>query len=1015
MQKTVNFKKKIIASAIASAIGFSGAAFAQDDAEEIVVTGIKASLTRAMDIKRDAKGVVDAISAEDIGKMPDANLAESLQRISGVSIDRSGGEGSKVTVRGLAGDYNLVTLNGRQMPASTSGGNNASYSRSFDFANLASEGISGVEVYKTGRADVASGGMGALINIVTPHPLARPGFHASVGAKAVYDQSSHDSNVTPEISGLYSNTFNDDTIGVAFTGSYQERKYGSAEAFTGGWFNGTGPDTGSWGSIAQGWAGNASQIPAGVTGNQVFSNPINFGYRITDSKRERTNGNLIVEFKPVDNLTLAVDGLYVRQDVDYEAHSMSTWFNRSGGTVKIDWTKNSTGSIAPLRYEETNPNPLDLAIDAQLTGTRNELNSVGFNVKYDANDKLSFVVDAHHSESVSKPNSIYGTGNSLTAQAQVNYNPSVDFSGDIPVLHLNYPAGVTTAPTPAQMQLTGSTFRNTKQDSEVDQFQLKSVYTVDDSLIKKINLGLARADISNRTQYVVSDLQNHGSWAGVGKNPAGDLPASLWPIDNLTNYFSDLSSGGGLQNAFTKFDLDKVAKAAGAITYNPVTGLGYGSATVNANSPCANLYCAPTIYANMAGLADGAGGQSATDLLVDEVTLSGYVQAELEADVSGHTMHALVGVREEQTSVTSTSLIPVLGAGTWITNNEFALATTSAGSFFRETGEYSQVLPSLDYDVGLTDSIKLRASVSTTMARTSYDNLRGTHYAVGNVRVGGTQALGDASVGDPNLKPLLSKNKDLSVEWYYDDASYVSLGYFSKNLVDFIGSATRTEVTANQTVIGGQRFLDAINATGSSDVGIIRSWIIANTDQSLIGGLNHDQIKPAANDPTVLATVTYPINNKDAKVTGWELAVQHTFGESGFGLMANATKVDSDDDSKFKDNSLDAQFAVLGLSDSANLVAFYDKNGIQARIAYNWRDKYLSYIDGNQAQNPVYVRAYGQVDASVSYEIIENLTLGLEGSNITNEKTRTFGRNVHELFNYAETGARYDLSVRYKF
>jgi outer membrane receptor for ferrienterochelin and colicin len=118
MQNPINFKRKIMATAVASvmAAGFSSVAMAQDNAlEEVIVTGIKASLQASMDVKREAVGVVDAISAEDIGKMPDTNLAESLQRIPGVSIDRVNGEGSKVTVRGLSGDYNLVTLNSRQM------------------------------------------------------------------------------------------------------------------------------------------------------------------------------------------------------------------------------------------------------------------------------------------------------------------------------------------------------------------------------------------------------------------------------------------------------------------------------------------------------------------------------------------------------------------------------------------------------------------------------------------------------------------------------------------------------------------------------------------------------------------------------------------------------------------------------------------------------------------------------------------------------------------------------------
>src|SRR6186997_3599621 len=133
-----------------------------DELEEVIVTGLRGSLKASMEIKRDATGVVDAISAEDIGKFPDTNLAESLQRITGVSIDRVNGEGSRVTVRGFGPGYNLVTLNGRAMPtasiASVGQDQNGDFvsgtTRSFDFSNLASEGVNQLVVYKTARASV---------------------------------------------------------------------------------------------------------------------------------------------------------------------------------------------------------------------------------------------------------------------------------------------------------------------------------------------------------------------------------------------------------------------------------------------------------------------------------------------------------------------------------------------------------------------------------------------------------------------------------------------------------------------------------------------------------------------------------------------------------------------------------------------------------------------------------------------------------------------------------------------
>src|ERR1043165_8818886 len=156
--------------------------------DEVVVTGLRGSLKASMDTKREAIGVVDAINAEDIGKFPDTNLSESLQRITGISIDRRNGEGALVTARGFGPQYNMVTLNGRQMPSADAyGGGDAvtggtgGNSRSFNFSNLAAESISAVEVYKTGRADNATGGIGATINVRTARPLDNDGFVMNIG------------------------------------------------------------------------------------------------------------------------------------------------------------------------------------------------------------------------------------------------------------------------------------------------------------------------------------------------------------------------------------------------------------------------------------------------------------------------------------------------------------------------------------------------------------------------------------------------------------------------------------------------------------------------------------------------------------------------------------------------------------------------------------------------------------------------------------------------------------------
>src|SRR5688572_23043366 len=242
------FTPKVLFTIVGGAV-LINPAFAQDqqaageELEEVVVTGLRGSLKASMDTKREAVGVVDAINAEDIGKFPDTNLSEALQRITGISIDRRNGEGSTVTARGFGPQFNMVTLNGRQMPAADafgdggaviggSGGN----TRSFNFANLAAEAINAVEVYKTGRADVATGGIGASINVRTARPLDNDGMVVNLGVKAINDTTNRvGDDFTPELSGIFSYANDDKTFGIGVSASYQKRDSGSSSSTVNDW------------------------------------------------------------------------------------------------------------------------------------------------------------------------------------------------------------------------------------------------------------------------------------------------------------------------------------------------------------------------------------------------------------------------------------------------------------------------------------------------------------------------------------------------------------------------------------------------------------------------------------------------------------------------------------------------------------------------------------------------------------------------------------------------------------
>ncbi|MDU0354889.1 TonB-dependent receptor plug domain-containing protein [Paraglaciecola aquimarina] len=209
MKNTLNNTKVLpIALAISSALS-ANPSFAQqaDNTEVIQVSGIRSSLIESMDLKKNASSIQDSIVAEDIGKFPDQNVAESLQRITGVMIDRTNGEGSKVTVRGFGPKFNAVHLNDRIIATTDVG-------REFDFQSLPSELISGADVVKASRANISEGSMGAYINVRTARPLDNPGFQAAGSINAKYNDLAEEFD--PKISAIVSNTFADDSIGVLF-------------------------------------------------------------------------------------------------------------------------------------------------------------------------------------------------------------------------------------------------------------------------------------------------------------------------------------------------------------------------------------------------------------------------------------------------------------------------------------------------------------------------------------------------------------------------------------------------------------------------------------------------------------------------------------------------------------------------------------------------------------------------------------------------------------------------------
>ena len=268
------------------------------------------------------------------------------------------------------------------------------------------------------------------------------------------------------------------------------------------------------------------------------------------------------------------------------------------------------------------------------------------------------------------------------------------------------------------------------------------------------------------------------------------------------------------------------------------------------------------------------------------------------------------------------------------------------------------------------------------------------------------------------MLPYESTNLDLSFEWYYDDASYASVGLFRKSVKNYIDySASEETFEGLNDIYQGPRWNEAVSALEAAGVqatdSAIYGYFVDNGYADADG-----VVTPNADDPLITWRVTKPRNLSDTRtVEGIELAVQHTFGDTGFGVGANATFVDGD--VKYDPYDLSSeQNPLVGISDSANFQVFYEKEGLSVKVTYAWRSDYIVGIgqDQGSADNPAtQFDTYGQVDASVNYDVNENLTVFLEGVNINDETEQGYGRFEEQFLFARQYGPRYTFGARYTF
>ena len=882
--------------------------------ELIEVRGIRGSMDWALDIKQESIGVSESIQSEEIGKFPDLNLAESLQRITGVSIDRSEGEGQFVTVRGLGPQFNTVLSNGRRLATDNQG-------REFSFDSIASELVTSVTVDKTFSASQPSGGIGSVINIKTARPMASKEFKIAGSIKAMFDTNSQ--KTTPQGSVFFSHS--NDKLGWLASLSHQTRKARINEVQTDGWLLNT-------------------DIPRGqvtTTADNIFV-PRNYDQRVRFDQRTRTGGTLVLQYMATADLDISLDYLQSDFNVKTDSTSLGHWFTSSNLENVIT---DENGTV--IEFSQNVGHATDF--HARTFDRPSKVSALGLNARWQVLPKVLLEFDVSTSKASTKDK--IGAGNALTLIGYLNRSTFSLSEGNILpriggfesadstiVDALGNTTGVSDYLDPSNSRAHVMLRRGWNINDKFD--QLKTDITLFDRFEFNIDikLGVMYSEQSKSNERWDNEKNAvHCSFCGYFQEP--ELPDNFQTVFDAGNGFlSGVSGSEFLPKRWLRHDSETLfnfLESASDINFDAV---------IRNNS-----------------------------FTVTENVTSVYLQGQQSSQWRDIELSSIYGVRYENTDILVTGFESDLLALTILDQTELG-QLNSPGRSISQSESYANWLPSVSIKAEWQNNIIARFGVSRSLTRPTMRQLSPS-LVLNTTRQGGDLR---ASSGNPNLKPFESTNIDLTLEWYYQTSSYLSASYFEKTVSNFIVS------TVTQTAIN--------NVTDPST--------------------GADSSAPDSEDILAEFDLTTPTNGQTATVSGFEFAIQHDF-DSGFGVVANMTLVDSN--AKLNPTDISQKFALTGLSDSQNLIVYYEKGPAQIRLAWNYRNGFLQSLEQIQGPEPTYVRSHQQLDLSASYAVNDDLSVFIEGVNITEENVLKHGRYRNQLLLAQQPGARYSLGLRGSF
>lgn len=724
----------------------TGASAQNHQDEAILVTGIRQSLANALNAKRNSDQVIDAISAEDVGKFPDKNVGEALQRITGVQIGRAGGEGSSVSIRGVDPGLVRVEVNGQSMLSTFAApANGAATNPAVEFRDIPAEFISRLEVVKSATADMTEGGLGGTVRIITRRPFDSKKDYLAGSIQGVYGTTA--GKVDPKASIIASHLFAGGTLGVLVSGTYEKRSMWYDQAKTTGW--------------RQIKKSATSTCTAAVQSGCVDLNGDGVGdfypdiprYAMYRESTQRYAVNSIIEWRPSDKFKLYLDTTYTRgrqteNDQFMQITTSSTLgANSSLGSDTTVNAGNAASNVTFLQPATTNPTSTSgLGVTYRnILGTIDRQTFTGvLGAEWHPTSRLTIMGRGGYSWAKAFNDEIDVVGNQYgLTSVGVNYNnpsgaPNITISADP-----TNPSGIN------NFQIQHKPLVNTQTEKNL---QFDGQYDVG-GILQYIKFGVQRRLLKQTSYYHDATVTYDGYTATPG---VGDIRTRSYVtgsgVDNFTSTASNAAILSQIQSFVSHYDL-------GDHNFFNTGNLGF--------TPYARWMNMGMAVAQAAGIPDATTASSFSPGNTFDVRLknwAGYVSSKWQFTPFGHDLDIVAGVRVVQMKTVSSGYS----------------INTSAGTFSPVTyyGSNTFALPSanLRYDL-VHNRLILRATATKVAAQPDLSKVA-PYMSLNSTALTG-------SIGNPNLKPYTGQQYDLGFEWYLSKLNYFSATLWRKDISGF--------------------------------------------------------------------------------------------------------------------------------------------------------------------------------------------------------------------------------------